>query len=378
MIAQQGLWTDSPASNFATAAVVENDVDENKLAGRVVRAFLGQRMDCAQCHDHPFAAWKQGQYEGLAAHFAQVRPTLVGMEDEAEQDGQPVEYVIEDRETLKERTVAASVPFHPEWLPSTGTRREQLAAWVTHPENRRFERALVNRVWGLLLGKPYIEPVDDLPDPPEDGTRDVLDLLGADFRQHNCDLQRLIRIIAASRVFQLDSAHLAAGDDEQLAQLADDWAVQPMVRLRPEQVIGAMMQAGSIRTIDQNSHLVVRFIRFIREQEFVEEYGDLGDDELLERSGTIPQTLLRMNGKLPTEMLKANPFNSSGRVALFAGTDDGCVDTCYLVCLTRQPTDAEREHFVAQLRAAANNQRSQVVEDLVWSLFNSPEFSCTH
>lgn len=378
MISEQGLWTDSPASNFATAAVVEGDVDENKLAGRVVRAFLGQRMDCAQCHDHPFADWTQQQYEGIAAQFAHVRPTLVGMEDKDANDGEPVEYVIEDRETLEERVVPPSVPFHPEWLAETGTRRERLAAWVTHPDNRRFERATANRVWGLLFGKPYFDPVDDLPDPPETGEPDLLDILGSDFREHGYDLQHLIRTITASRVFQLDSAHKVLQDDAALEQAAAEWAVFPLVRLRPEQVIGAMLQAGSIRTIDQNSHLVVRFIRFVRENDFVEEYGDLGEDELLERSGTIPQTLLRMNGKLPNEVLEANPFNSAGRIATFAGTDETCLETCYLVCLTRRASEPEREHFLGQLQSAAKDERTEVVEDMIWSIFNGQEFSCNH
>ncbi len=378
LISEQGLWTDSPASNFATAAVVEGEVDENKLAGRVVRAFLGQRMDCAQCHDHPFADWTQQQYEGIAAQFAHVQVTLVGMEDKAVVEDEPVEYVIEDRETLEERVVPPSVPFHPEWLPETGTRRERLAAWVTHPENRRFERATVNRVWALLFGEPYIDPVDDLPDPPTEGELDLLDVLGADFREHGYDLQHMIRTIAASRVFQLDSTHAAAENDEELYRLSNHRAVFPTVKLRPEQVIGSMLQAGSIRTIDQNSHLVVRFIRFIRENEFVEEYGDLGEDELLERAGTIPQALLRMNGKLPNEVLEANPFSATGRIATFAGSDETCLETCYLVCLTRRPTPAERDHFLGQLASAKEDERTQVVEDMIWSIFNGREFSCNH
>jgi len=378
MIAEQGLWTDSPASNFATAAVVEGDVDENKLAGRVVRAFLGQRMDCAQCHDHPFDDWTQQQYEGIAAQFAHVRASLVGMEDKQISDGESVEYVIEDRETLEDRVVPPSVPFHPEWLPDAGTRREQLAAWVTHPENRRFERATANRVWGLLFGKPYYEPVDDLPDPPKDEEPGLLDVLGADFREHGYDLHHLIRVIVASRPFQVDSAHPTVADEAELDRLSEQWALFPMTRLRPEQVIGAILQSGSIRTIDRNSHLIVRFIRFIRENDFVEEYGDLGEDELLQRPGTIPQALLQMNGELPNELLEANPFNASGRIATFAGTDEKCLDTCYLVCLTRRPSPAERDYFVAQLEETSGDQRTAVIEDMLWSIFNTREFSCNH
>ena len=369
MVAGQGIWTGKPATNFITATVNEGDIDENKLAGRSVRAFLGQRIDCAQCHDHPFDDWRQNDFEGLAAYFGGANLSLVGIEDKSNQT-----YTIEDRETLKKRKIKPAVPFHPEWIPSTGTRREKLAGWITHPENRRFERATVNRVWGLLFGVPYITPVDDLPDP---GGEDLLDLLGADFRNHDYDLQRLIEMIVASRPFRLASTHAATSESE-FDVLKEEWAVFPLTRLRPEQVIGSMLQAASIKTIDQNSHLIVRLIRFIRENDFVKEYGDLGEDELDERSGTIPQALLRMNGKLLRELTEANPLNASGRIAMFAGNDLHCLETCYLVALTRRPTLAEREHFLPQLTGTKDKQRARIVEDILWSLLNSPEFSWNH
>jgi hypothetical protein len=78
MVSQTGLWTGTPATNFVTAAVADGELDENKLAGRSVRAFLGQRIDCAQCHDHPFDHWKQHEFEGLASWFGQTKLSLVG------------------------------------------------------------------------------------------------------------------------------------------------------------------------------------------------------------------------------------------------------------------------------------------------------------
>ncbi|HXY34955.1 MAG TPA: DUF1549 domain-containing protein, partial [Planctomycetaceae bacterium] len=129
MISATGLWTDHPATNYITVAIANGQLDENKLAGRTVRAFLGQRIDCAQCHDHPFAEWKQGQFQGLASLFGQTQNSLVGIEDKSQKT-----YTVEDRKTLKKHVVEPAVPFHPEWLPGTGTRRERLAAWITHPE----------------------------------------------------------------------------------------------------------------------------------------------------------------------------------------------------------------------------------------------------
>jgi len=389
MVAGTGLWTGTPEVNFITAAINEGEVDENKLAGKTVRAFLGQRIDCAQCHDHPFEHWKQHEFEGLAAFYGQVQQTIAGIEDRTiKKDGNPVEYEVEDRSTLENRVVPVSVPFHPEWLPETGTRRERLAAWITHPANRRFERAVANRVWGLLFGRAYFEPVDDLKD-PVDGQRDLLDLLdllGEDFRQHGCDLRRLIQVVAGSRPFRLASEFelpadpsRSPGDELQALKRAEvAWAVFPLIRLRPEQVIGSLFQSSSIQTVDQNSHLFYRTLRLIQGGQFVNEYGDLGENELQDRGGTIPQRLLMLNGDLAAGPTKSNPINSVARIALFASTDRQSIETVYLCCLTRRPEAEELAHFLSQLADKPGDEHRRLVEDLTWTLFNSTEFSWNH
>ncbi|MBS0203671.1 MAG: DUF1549 domain-containing protein [Planctomycetes bacterium] len=374
MISERGLWTGEPEVNFITAAVNEGNVDVNKLAGRTVRAFLGQRIDCAQCHNHPFAEWKQGQFEGLAACFGKVSLSAVGVEDNRKKP-----YTVQDRVTLKDREVAAGVPFHEEWMPADGTERQRLAAWVTHPENRRFERAIVNRVWGLMFGKAWIEPVDDLPDPGESrSSDDLLDVLGADFREHHCDLKRLVATVAATHAFRLSSEHVDFESPEKALLIEETWAAFPLTRLRPEQIIGAMLQASSIKTIDQNSHWVRRAFRFFQELNFVKEYGDLGDNELAEHSGTIPQALLRMNGEFAKDRSEGSPFTAAGRIAGMSPTADGCLDLCFLVCLTRHPTAEEVVQFLPQLEKSRGNERKDVVEDIFWTLYNSAEFSWGH
>lgn len=372
VIADRGLWTGKPAVNFITAGLADGKVDQNELTGKTVRAFLGQRIDCAQCHNHPFDDWKQSDFEGLAAFYGQVNLTLVGIEDK-----ESLEYEVEDGVTLETRQVDPAVPFHPEWLPAEGTRREQLAGWVTHEENRRFTRSITNRVWALLMGAPYYTqiPVDDLPDPPSDP--DLLDLLGDDFREHNYDLRRLIRVITAMEAFRASSKSDAeTGQEYDL--LKEYWCLFPMTRLRPEQLIGAMMQSSSVKTVDQNSHLLFRTMKFFREQNFVRDYGDLGPDELDQRSGTVTQALLRMNGNLTRELIEANPLNSSGRIANLSADDRECVQNTFLVCLTRPPTREESDYFTVQLAEVPKGQRTQIVVDLYWSLFNSMEFSWNH
>ena len=384
LLTTSGLTTGQPAANFITAASANEEIDENKLAGKTVRAFLGQRIDCAQCHDHPFDHWKQGDFAGLAAHFGQVRWTLVGVEDKPVLDGVPVEFELTDPATQEKTVVAPRVPFHPEWAPATGSRRAQLAAWVTHPENRRFERAIANRVWALLLGRALLEPVDDLRDPPDQP--DLLDLLGSDFRAHGCDLRRLIRVIVSTAPFRIDSTDPSEPPTDVAPSAAQGevvgtfpWNSFPLARLRPEQVIGSLLQASSLQTIDQNSHLIFRAKKFFQENDFVRDYGDLGGDELLDRTGTIPQRLLLMNGRLAREALEANPFSAANRMVRLAPDDNGRIETAFLVCLTRRPGAEELAWFREQFAESRNQAgRDRAMEDLLWSLMNSTEFSFNH
>ncbi len=397
MIADNGLWTDTPEVNFVMAGYTnESGFDENKLAGRAVRAFLGQRIDCAQCHDHPFDHWKQHEFAGLAAHFGQLDLTAVGVREDRD-----LKFEVEDRNTLDKKVIEPSVPFGANWEPTEGSRRERLAAWVTHSDNRRLERAITNRVWGLLFGRAWIEPVDDLPDPSGEeiagpnvegakhpkaskpGEADLLDLLGADFREHGYDLRRLIEVIIASKPFLLESKS-EIDDSQRLDEMKKHFAIFPLTRLRPEQMIGSMLQASSIKTIDQNSHLISRFLKLTRSNDFVREYGDLGDNELEDRAGTIPQALLRMNGQLTRDATDAAPFTAPGRLSSMTKDDRQCLELCFLTCLSRRPTDDEFTELLPLLsepRPKGQNysiSHGNRVEDIYWILFNSPEFAWNH
>lgn len=414
LIASEGLWTSAAASNFVTAAHVDGEgLDENKLAGRTVRAFLGQRIDCAQCHDHPFDDWKQSDFEGLAAFYGQARVTPGGVIDRTKEDGRPVVYEVIDPGDEEGRLVEPQFPFHPEWASEDTHRRRQLASWIIHPENRRFERAIANRVWGLMFGRSWDDPVDDLGHPYDDEQeRDLLDVLGGEFRTHAGSLKSLIRIIAQSDAFRLRS-DVPGVDVETYSEMDFHGAVFPLVRLRPEQMIGSMFQAARVRTIDRNSNLFIRFARFTNENDFLKEYGDAEDDELLQQSGTIPQALLRMNGRFTRELTKTELLTTAGQVMRYSGDDETIVQNCFLACLTRLPTTEERLYFTQQLQDVASRQtqqdsdqtrvspaishpddgevenstaepdqqytsRQQVVKDMFWLLYNSPGFSWNH
>lgn len=369
LITARGLPTDRPATNFLTVTGTpeeKNQPDPERLAGRVSRAFLGVRLDCAQCHNHPFESWKQKDFQGLAAFFGETHMGLVGIYDDDKDVYEP-----EDRKTKQKGHVEPGVPFQQELLPADGTRRQRLAEWVTHEKNVYFARAAVNRVWGLLCGRPMVEPVDDITTsgkvPP------ALQILADDFVAHHYDLQRLIRLIAGARAYRLDSQA-----EHELTDVHERvWAAFPMGRLRPEQLAGAIIQASTLETIDQQSHVFVRLARLGNENDFVERYGDMGDDEFDSRGGTIPQRLILMNGELVRERTE-QALHAPARIALLAPDDRKAVETAYLGVLTRRPTDEEAKYFEGKLAGKTGNERSQGLQDLYWTLLNSTEFSWNH
>jgi hypothetical protein len=367
LITADGLWTDKPATNFVSVTVQpdnQNQPDPVRLAGRVTRAFLGLRLDCAQCHNHPFADWKQSDFQSLSAFFGQTKLGFTGIYNGAG------EYEAEEHKTKLKRVVDPRVPFAPELLPAEGSRREQLAAWVTSPKNKFFARAAANRVWALLTGRPLVEPVDNL---EADVSAPALPILGEDFAAHGFDLQRLIRVIACTRVYRLDSA----GGPENVEAADKVWAAFPLTRLRPEQVVGGVIQTASVTTVNSDSPLLVRLGRFGEQNDFVKRYGDSGEDEFDGRGGTIPQRLLLLNGKLVHERTKEDIFNAATRIAWMSPDAAHAVEAAYLTVLTRRPTSAEAAHFVGPIAEPGAN-RAEKLEDLYWVLINSTEFSWNH
>ncbi|MCE9527155.1 MAG: DUF1549 and DUF1553 domain-containing protein [Planctomycetales bacterium] len=386
LISDTGLWNASPAVNFVTVTAQQNKgnkPDEIRLAGRTTRAFLGMRIDCLQCHDDKLAkvtiledgksrGGTQQDFHHLAAFFGETKMQLTGVRDDSK-----LEYKYKYLHADNEEVVPPKVPYGQEIFDGKGTRREQLARWVTNPKNKPFARATVNRIWALMFGKPLVNPVDDIP--LEGPFPPAMDTLADDFIAHGYDLKRLIRIIAASEVYQLDSG----AEFEITPAHEEQWAVYPVTRLRPEQVAGSVIQSSSLPTINAQAHLFSQLGKFISTAQFVQRYGDLGEDEFIDRGGTIPQRLLMMNGELVKERSDNNPVqNASTRISMVTLDNEKAVETAYLATLTRRPSPEELAHFITRLNERFPEKdpssRSQKMEDIYWVLLNSTEFSWNH
>jgi len=384
LITAKGIWTENPQVNFLTVTLDTTEkgrVDPVRLAARTSRAFLGMRIDCLQCHDDflgnvtlgtnsdPLEG-TQRDFHHLAAFYSTAANSIQGIRD----DGKTYEYQFLYEDETEE--VEPIVPFLPELLTTDSAAeklpsRQQLARWVTHPENIPAARAAVNRVWALMFGKPLSDPVDDIPlhGPFPAG----LDRLAHDFAEHDWDLRRLIRIISHLQTFQLDSRC----DFEVTSEHEQAWAVYPLIRLRPEQVASSIIQSCRLATLDRQSALLVQLQAFGEKNDFINRYGDTGEDEFGQDAITITQRLLAMNGKLVNERTGENPFmNASSQIAMFATDDAHAVEITYLSILNRRPTDEEAAALVRQSEQGVS--RRQFVEDLYWILINSSEFSWNH
>lgn len=400
ILSARGSWTDSPEVNFLTATMDENNdnkPDAVRLAGRTSRAFLAMRIDCLQCHNDylgnvqfptesgaqssdlegSLRTGQQSDFHQLAAYFGSLKMDnpFSGLKEE---QGQV--YRTKYLNSQEETDVVASVPFETEWFGGQHSNRQGLAAWVTRPGNRAFARATVNRVWAILTGKPLVQPIDDIPaqGPYPPG----LEALADDFIEHGYDLKRLVRVIIATGVYQIDS-QWSQGDSSQTEQIDETyekaWAVFPITQLRPEQMAAAVHQACRLKTIDASSSILSQLELYGGVNDFTKAYGSRGEDEFVEQSVTIPQRLLMMNGQFLSERIDNNPImNAATRIAGLARDDQTAVSTAFLSTLNRPATAQELEVFTQRLEGKRREARSRELGNLFWVLLNSSEFQWNH
>lgn len=375
IVASEGVTVDGP-SNFIAAA----DGDPAKLASRTSRAFFGIRLDCAQCHDHPFTDWKQKDFEGIAAFYARVERKGPLVFEKAQGD-----YELEDRKSGKPRIVEPAVPFAPEALekigsgaqsqaqanapgyraPAEAKRREALGRWITDPRNPFFARSIANRLWAWLMGHGLIEPVDTI-DESKPRFPEVLALLEEELRADRFDLEALVRAIVSTRAYALSSRGAPA--------LQDAFAVYPLKPLHADQLANAIWQATSFETEDDRRALVMRLARADQTAKFIARHGADPDAEIPEDE-TLLQRLLLVNGEVVKGRIKHDaPTSATKRLLVLAPSDEKLVEVAFLMVLARRPDDAERAHFTGRL----HGNRNLAAEDIFWALLNSSEFAWNH
>lgn len=345
-------------------------VAPENLAAATSRTFLGVRIECAQCHDHPFDQWKRDHFWSYAAFFAGILP---------ERQGDFIRRVREDADRREigipntDRIVQAAYldGSAPRWQAKIGV-RATLAAWITSRENKRFAQAAANRLWGHFFGVGIVEPIDDFTDANPPSHPELLSLLATELVAHDFDLKFLIRAITASKAYQLSSRQTRESPAE--PRLFASMTVQG---LPPEALYESLAQAtGTFQPFQPQN---VRGFGNTPQDEFVETFAEDGTSQT-ERETTILQALSLMNGAEVTQATALDSSRTLGAVATapFLSREDQ-ITTLYLAALCRPPRGDELEQLSAYVRGGGPKKDSpQALGDVFWALLNSSEFLMNH
>ncbi len=332
------------------------------IAADSARAFLGIRLECAQCHNHPFAKWKREEFWGFAAFFAGVprqpddaAATAVRAPRE---DAGRRELTIPGTSTVIRAAHLDRSP--PVWRPRADT-REVLAEWVTAADNPYFARAAVNRTWARFFGNGLIDPVDDLDAGGDPALVALLGEVAGQFRDRGYDAKYLIRALMATRAYNLSSAvDPAEGTPPPL------FARMPVRGLSPDQFVDSLAQATGADVGETRAR-------------FLELFADR-DETPTESQTSILQALTLMNGAFVAAATGAETGDVLGAIAEAPYLDTaGRVEILYLAALTRRPRPEEMALAVRYVdRRGREVDRARALSDAFWALLNGPEFRINH
>jgi hypothetical protein len=393
----------NPAANYF--ALSRDPLDVTSATSQI---FMGVRIECSRCHNHPFEKWTQNDYYGLAAFFTGIKvqgngnqtPAIVTMDERAPGPRHP-----KTNEVVEPKTLDNS-----EAKIDNGTdKRVILAKWMTSPQNPWFAKALVNRVWGFYFGRGIVEPVDDFRVTNPASNPELLEALAQDFSSHQFDVKRIHRAILNSRTYQASSK-----PGQYNRQDTTNFARYYPKRMMAEQLYDSISQAtgiflntprglrgrkgqalalgGGKRAAgllpDGPVERVMQLPAVVPGQgkgagngvvQFLNTFGKPRREAVCEcersADGNIGQALALVNGDEINGKISA----PSGRLqSLFrAGTPDAeIVNQLYLACLSRKPNPLEMDEAANLVRSAKT--KSEGFEDLMWGLMNSREFLFVH
>jgi len=369
LLTSRGSSYDDPAANYFRVTREAKPTME-----KTTQVFLGVRMVCAQCHDHPFERWTQSQYYQMAAFFSAVGLRAgyeVGEEIVFDQRSEYEMKHPKDGHVVKPAFLVASIGSIP--VPDDQRRRDALAEWLTSKDNPFFAKAIANRVWSYFFGRGIIEPVDDIraSNPPSNPA--LLDALTKDVIDHNFDLQHLMRTIANSRVYQSSIA-----TNEWNANDRDNFSHAIPRRLAAEQLMDAVEAAAGARPdfpeVPEDTAASQLVDPHIGKEGFLDVFGRPLRESSCEcerRSDfSLPQALNLVNGRTISDAV-ADPKGRIAKLVISGKNDAAMVEELYLSALGRPPSAAETERGVKYLGLGAKAPRAQ---DLLWALLNSKAF----
>ncbi len=338
--------------------------------------FLGQRLQCARCHHHPFEKWSQADYGHMAAFFSTVT-RLEGDTPEQPRFVSRVGPASAKHPKSGEKLLPAGLDDEPQAIPPTVDPRQELVQWMVAPDNPFFARALVNRYWKHFFAVGLVEPEDDMRATNPASNPELLDGLAQVFVDSGYDVRRLLRLICTSTSYRLQSdANEANLHDQSYARFYPK-------RLQAEVLLDVVDQVLQTNTSFAGVPAEMRAVSLPDNSfssYFLDVFGkpDSATACECERSqeATLAQSLQLLNSK----EMQAKLSSDSALPASLAASSDAAevkVTQVYLAAFSRPPTEAEIE-IACRYLAGQPEQPRQAYEDLVWAVINSKEFLFNH
>lgn len=360
--------------NYAMDALVPTVAAE-----QTAQRFLGIRMRCAQCHDHPFDVWTQDDYFGFAAFFAKVQSGGMGMP--GAMMGKPKVVINPKGRVVHLRTQEPATARLLDGKPATTAEaddpRAELARWMTAADNPFFAKAAVNWVWAQFFGRGLVDPADDMSRANPAVHPELLDALAKRFVEHKFDLRDLVRTVATSEAYALSSATVAGNERD--TRLFSHQATRPLTAF---QMADALAQATDV---------LDRFPGSPTPRASLSLPDPMVASPVLDTFGRCPRTTSCASVQTPPLSLKQSLLliggdlveskigNLNGYLASALALElepEELVENLYYRTVCRPPTAEESSRWSAELKQSASLQ--EAAEDLFWALLNSREFAFNH
>lgn len=387
VVTATGTSFENGATNFYALHQSPEDMTEN-----VSQAFMGLSIGCARCHNHPLEKWTNDQYYSMANMFARVRTKGWGGEPRSG-DGLRTLYVAAEGELVQPKTGRPQppAPLDGEPLPFSdpSDRRTVLATWLTDPQNPYFSRAITNRVWANFYGRGLVEAVDDLRLSNPASNEELLAAASQHLVDHRFDLKQLMRTILQSETYQRSSQPLAVNreDSKYLSRYFPRRLMAEVLLDSIDQVLGTSTSFKEIafpgadrQAIDfyPEGTKAIQLYDTAIASTFLKAFGRHNREITCdcERSDqpSMVQVLHLSNGDtLNPKLAKTGNWIEQG---IQQGWDDATfIDQLFHVALMRKPSDQERQRLLAVAHEYPAAERRQALEDLVWSVLTSTEFT---
>lgn len=373
-----------PETSFVMSNVDNKVPQPEKLAGSTARLFLGIQLQCAECHNHPFADWKQTDFWGLAAFYSrtqvQKKPKPIGVAEadapmqkgksKVKLEGPSIVVPTTAGKAAGEVVAARYLGAEPPTLDEKGPFRPALAQWVTAPENPYFARAAVNRMWAHFFGRGLVNPIDDMHNENPASHPQVLQVLADEFRASGFDRKHLVRCICATQAYQR-STRVTPGQEP------DELLYSRMVLrvMSPEAMYDSLVQALGVKELKIQTGYVVtagrggqRASATNARDSFIRFFNTRDPDSLsVDYTHGIPQALSLMNdpqfhqgSPIVAELIKADP------------APEKVIEGLYLSVLSRRPTAFEKNRLMEY--TATHEDPAKAYAGILWILTNTQEF----